>query len=54
LVLRCHDVEGQFYEHLGIVFTKEKHQKGQEHYSWENLGLLLELYPAAEGRFPTK
>jgi hypothetical protein len=37
---------------LGIVFTKEKHQKGPEHYSWENSGFVLELYPTAEDQIP--
>jgi catechol 2,3-dioxygenase-like lactoylglutathione lyase family enzyme len=52
LVLRCEDVEvtRRFYERLGLVFTKEKHGAGPEYYAWENAGLVLELYPAAENQ----
>jgi lactoylglutathione lyase len=54
LVLRCKDIDvtRRFYEHLGIVFTKEKHQEGPDHYSWENSGFVLGLYPTADGQVP--
>lgn len=47
LVLRCKDIEisKTFYEQLGLVFVKEKHGNGPEHYSSENDGVVFELYP---------
>jgi lactoylglutathione lyase len=52
LVLRCKDIEvtRRFYEQLGLVFVKEKHGSGPQHYAWESGGFVLELYPAAEGQ----
>jgi lactoylglutathione lyase len=54
LALRCKDVEitRRFYEHLGIVFTKERHGTGPEHYAWENSGFVLELYPVKDDQLP--
>jgi hypothetical protein len=54
LVLRCKDIETprRFYEQLGLVFSKEKHGAGPEHYVWENVGQVLELYPTAENQSP--
>jgi catechol 2,3-dioxygenase-like lactoylglutathione lyase family enzyme len=54
LVLRCKDLEitRRFYERLGLVFVEEKHGTGARHYAWENGGLVLELYPSAEGQLP--
>src|SRR5260370_25202440 len=52
LVLRCKDVEAtrRFYERLGLIFTKEKHSAGPEHYVWESAGFVLELYPSSENQ----
>jgi lactoylglutathione lyase len=52
LVLRCKDVEVtlRFYERLGLVFTKERHGAGPEHYACEIAGVVLELYPTAENQ----
>jgi catechol 2,3-dioxygenase-like lactoylglutathione lyase family enzyme len=47
LVLRCENIEASkgFYERLGLVFQKEKHGRGPEHYSSEHDGVVFELYP---------
>ena len=47
LVLRCANVETtrRFYESLGLVFEREKHGSGPEHYSVVLDGTVLELYP---------
>jgi catechol 2,3-dioxygenase-like lactoylglutathione lyase family enzyme len=54
LVLRCKDVNAtrRFYEELGLVFTKEKHGAGPEHYAWDNGGFVFELYPTADNQPP--
>ena len=47
MVIRCQDLEKskRFYESLGLVFQKEKHGHGVEHYSSEQNGMVFELYP---------
>jgi catechol 2,3-dioxygenase-like lactoylglutathione lyase family enzyme len=35
-----------FYTGLGLVFVKERHGAGPEHYAAELPGLVFELYPA--------
>ena len=47
LVIRCLDIEvsKNFYELLGLSFTKEKHGSGPSHYSCEHAGCVFELYP---------
>ena len=47
LVLRSHRLEQtkNFYEALGIAFTREQHGSGPVHYSGHLGGTLLELYP---------
>jgi lactoylglutathione lyase len=54
LVLRCKDVEvtRRFYERLGMVFSRERHGTGPEHYVWDNSGFVLELYPVKEDQVP--
>ena len=54
LVLRCRDIEltRRFYEHLGFVFTEERHGAGPRHYACEKGGFVLELYPASQGHPP--
>ena len=51
LVLRCENLENskKFYEGLGLIFRREKHGKGPEHYSAEYDGVVFELYPVKEG-----
>jgi lactoylglutathione lyase len=46
LVIRCKDIEKsrEFYERLGMVFMKEKHGAGLEHYSAQCEGSVFELY----------
>ena len=34
------------------MFTKEKHDKGPEHYASQNSGFVLELYPVPDGQTP--
>ena len=36
-----------FYTDLGLVFTKEQHGTGPEHYAADLPGLVFELYPAS-------
>lgn len=50
LVIRCLDIEvsKNFYELLGLSFTKEKHGNGPLHYSCEHEGCVFELYPNKE------
>lgn len=47
LVIRCDDLEisKEFYQSLGLIFTKEKHGNGPEHYACEIEGMIFELYP---------
>lgn len=49
LVLRSTDLEQsrRFYEALGLVFVREKHGNGPQHYACElGGGMIFELYPA--------
>lgn len=39
-----------FYAGLGLVFAKEQHGTGPEHYAAELPGLVFELYPATGTR----
>jgi catechol 2,3-dioxygenase-like lactoylglutathione lyase family enzyme len=52
LVLRCENIEKSklFYEKLGLLFQKEQHGNGPEHYSTQLDHTLIELYPLAENR----
>jgi len=54
LVLRCENIEAsrKFYEQLGLIFVKEKHGKGVEHYSSCLESLVFEIYPLAKGESP--
>lgn len=47
LVLRCKDIEKSkaFYEKLSLVFEREKHGKGDEHYASVFDEMVFELYP---------
>lgn len=49
LVIRTNQLEKQkiFYESLGLVFQKEKHGKGLEHFSAliNNQNIVFEIYP---------
>ncbi|RVU86544.1 VOC family protein [Leucothrix sargassi] len=47
LVIRCENLEvsKNFYQLLGLSFTKEKHGNGPTHYSCEENGTVFELYP---------
>lgn len=46
-VLYVADVERMktFFEALGLVFKKEQHGAGPEHYACERDGRVLEIYP---------
>jgi predicted enzyme related to lactoylglutathione lyase len=39
----------EFYGHLGLAFTEERHGAGPPHYSAQIGELVLELYPLPEG-----
>ena len=49
LVIKTNQLEKQktFYESLGLIFQKEKHGKGPEHFSTEikEQNFVLEIYP---------
>ena len=49
LVIKTNQLEKQktFYETLGLVFQKEKHGKGPNHYSTvlKNQNMVFEIYP---------
>ena len=47
LVIRCQDIEASkdFYQLLGMSFSKERHGTGPWHYSCEQDGCVFELYP---------
>jgi len=49
LVIRCKNIEKNkiFYESLGLLFQKEKHGDGLEHYSCEDNHVVFELYSNA-------
>jgi lactoylglutathione lyase len=55
LVLRATDIAAlvRFYAALGIVFNKEQHGSGPEHYSGKAGGALLEIYPIGSGAATT-
>ena len=46
-VLRVKDIEKMksFLESFGLVFVREKHGDGPEHYACESGGKVLEIYP---------
>jgi lactoylglutathione lyase len=48
LVLRCANLERtkEFYEHLGLCWTAERHGSGPLHYSTQLGPTLLEIYPS--------
>ncbi|KEI71280.1 VOC family protein [Endozoicomonas elysicola] len=49
LVLRCKDIEvtKRFYSFLGLIFEKERHGGGPEHYAAMLSDTVFELYPAS-------
>jgi len=52
VVLRSPDIDKakDLYSKLGLVFTRDRHGSGPEHYSAELAGTVFELYPQnAEG-----
>lgn len=52
VVLRSVDIDraAQFYQGLGLEFTKHRHGKGPEHCAAEMEGLVFEIYPrSADG-----
>jgi lactoylglutathione lyase len=50
LVIRVFDLERarQFYEALGLTFTREQHGSGPEHLASTCDGTVFELYPSGE------
>lgn len=47
IVIRVSDIEHslQFYERLGLEFTKHRHGSGPEHYACESGQVVFEIYP---------
>ena len=47
VVIRAADLEcaAQFYQLLGLTFTKHRHGNGPEHYSAETNACVFEIYP---------
>ena len=47
LVLRSQDIDrlSKFYTLLGMNFERHRHGAGPEHYSSEDAGIVLEIYP---------
>lgn len=47
VVLRSADIDraAQFYQVLGLEFTKHRHGTGPEHYASELEGFVFEIYP---------
>lgn len=47
IVLRSADIDraAQFYQVLGLEFTKHRHGTGPEHYASELEGCVFEVYP---------
>lgn len=43
----------QFYEALGILFTRERHGSGPEHLAAEFDGMVFELFPVGKGHVTT-
>lgn len=50
MVIRSDDIDRAvlFYEQLGLVFIKQCHQSGPEHYSAEIGPLVFEIYPVGK------
>jgi lactoylglutathione lyase len=55
VVLRSRDLERSvsFYSRLGLIFVKEKHGNGSEHYAASLLGSIFEIYPVAANGIDT-
>jgi lactoylglutathione lyase len=51
LVLKTHQSSAlrQFYEALGVSFVEERHGSGPRHFAGRVGGVVLEIYPLAEG-----
>ena len=47
VVIRASEMEklAQFYQQIGLTFTKHRHGSGPEHYSAEMNGCVFEIYP---------
>jgi catechol 2,3-dioxygenase-like lactoylglutathione lyase family enzyme len=47
IAVRCNDTEAtkSFYENIGLVFVKEQHGNGPEHYAAQLGDVVFELYP---------
>ena len=55
IVIRSADIEiaERFYSSLGLLFGKEKHGAGAEHYASCTDGFVFEIYPLKDGDHPT-
>ncbi|MBL8677869.1 MAG: VOC family protein [Myxococcales bacterium] len=56
LVLRCANIDASrdFYERLGLRFSREKHGEGPEHYATIDNAPLIELYPESPSNDRTR
>ncbi len=55
VVLRSSDIEraASFYRQMGLLFTRDAHGSGPEHYTSETSGLVFEIYPLTTKSSPT-
>ena len=55
VVLRSVDIDraAQFYQRMGLSFTRHAHGSGPEHYSSEVNGIVFEIYPLTPKSEPT-
>lgn len=51
LVLKTHQLEAMraFYQALGVDLVEEQHGKGPAHFAGQVGGVVLEIYPLADG-----
>ncbi len=55
VAIRSSDIESanRFYSSLGLLFGKEKHGDGPEHYAYCVAGFVFEIYPLKDEEAPT-
>ena len=49
-VIRSRNIErlAGFYTEIGLTFVKHRHGVGEEHFAFENDGMVFEIYPQAD------
>ena len=55
VVIRSENIEraAQFYQAMGLLFTRHRHGSGPEHYTSEVDGVVFEVYPLSPKSTPT-